>query len=320
MTEQHQQNRGATAQRRKDQGQAQRSGRGERPGQAPVWLRRIHESLSSEEAVVFCPERGEAVDVAACRRCGNCRGLFIDTTARSTFLRCAARPDRASVASTQQEPQGEEAQEARAVRGENLDGTQGTAPPEDARMVPGDRYEPVRFAARPVGELMSSPVRCVSPDMRLEELAALFVCYNISAAPVADRDGLCIGLVSKSDLIRRYAELPGADLQLDDQIGRADLEQDPSERQVVAAPHTVADVMTPLIFSVLEEATIAEAAALMAYEGVHHLMVRQQEGQPVGMLSSLDVLRQLAVDEGHLVPKERGQQHNSRRSTAADGD
>jgi CBS domain-containing protein len=60
--------------------------------------------------------------------------------------------------------------------------------------------------------------------------------------------------------------------------------------------------MTPLVFSVPETATLAEASALMAYEGVHRLVVVGPDNAIVGIISSMDVLRWVARQSGYLFP------------------
>jgi predicted transcriptional regulator len=55
-------------------------------------------------------------------------------------------------------------------------------------------------AAVRVRDVMSSPVVCVPPDMRLKEVADLLVTRAISAVPVVE-DGELVGIVSEADLV-----------------------------------------------------------------------------------------------------------------------
>jgi CBS domain-containing protein len=80
-----------------------------------------------------------------------------------------------------------------------------------------------------------------------------------------------MGIVSKSDLLQRH------------QGGRA------------------RDVMMPLVFSLAETATVGQAAALMAAEGIHRVVVTARDGSLLGIVSSLDVMRWLAEREGWLI-------------------
>jgi predicted transcriptional regulator len=55
-------------------------------------------------------------------------------------------------------------------------------------------------AAVRVRDVMSSPVICVPPSMRLKEVADLLVSHRISAVPVVD-DGEQVGILSEADLV-----------------------------------------------------------------------------------------------------------------------
>jgi len=56
-----------------------------------------------------------------------------------------------------------------------------------------------------------------------------------------------------------------------------------------------------MTFALPEDATLSQASALMAYEGIHRLPVTCAEGKVVGIVSTLDILRWLAEQDGYLV-------------------
>ena len=60
--------------------------------------------------------------------------------------------------------------------------------------------------------------------------------------------------------------------------------------------------MMPMAFSIHEDATVGEASAMMAVEGVHRLPVVDEDGDIVGMLSTTDVVRWVAERAGYLAP------------------
>jgi CBS domain-containing protein len=67
--------------------------------------------------------------------------------------------------------------------------------------------------------------------------------------------------------------------------------------------------MSPLVFTLHPEDDVADAAALMAYEGVHHVVVSLGDDRPLGIVSSLDVLRWLAqsrLSEREQVERDAG--------------
>ena len=64
---------------------------------------------------------------------------------------------------------------------------------------------------------------------------------------------------------------------------------------------TAADVMTPVVFAVLEETELSRAAALMAVEGIGALPVVMADGSVGGLLTAVDVLRWIARADGFQV-------------------
>ncbi len=117
-----------------------------------------------------------------------------------------------------------------------------------------------------IADVMSRDVACVRDDVSVESLTALFRDRDISGAPVVDVDGFPVGMVSKSDLVRERWE--------HDAI--------------------VAELMTPLAFTLREDDPLSRAAAVMSVERVHHLPVVAADGRVVGILSSLDFARWVA--------------------------
>ena len=62
---------------------------------------------------------------------------------------------------------------------------------------------------------------------------------------------------------------------------------------------TVGAIMTPAVYSVTPETTVADATAVIAFEGMHHLPVVDASGTLVGMVSALDVLDWIARPAGY---------------------
>ena len=123
----------------------------------------------------------------------------------------------------------------------------------------------------PVSSIMSSDVICAQRSIGVEALAALMVRYHIGSIPVVDDRGKPIGMITKLDLIERLSCLPG---------------------------RTAEDGMMPFALSLGDRATVAHAAAMMALEDDHHIPVVTASGAIIGIVSSLDVVRWLARQEG----------------------
>jgi CBS domain-containing protein len=142
-----------------------------------------------------------------------------------------------------------------------------------------------------VTELMSPSALCVTEDVAVAEVATLFLERGISAAPVVDRRGQPLGMVTKTDLVRGHLE-----------DGDAPQDEPPPEvaslgrgYHVVRLPGTTAaDLMMPLAFTLPEDASVRDAAAMMAVESVHHVPVVDASGAVVGVISALDLARWIA--------------------------
>ncbi len=137
----------------------------------------------------------------------------------------------------------------------------------------------VDAASAPLTLIMARRVVCVRGDMDSSQARDRMLERGLSGLPVVDNWGRAIGVISKTDLVEH--EVTGTP------IGRQ-----------------VADVMTPLVFSLPPEASIGRAAALMAYEGIHRVVVVDRSGYVVGLVSALDIARWLGTRCGHPVGTE----------------
>jgi CBS domain-containing protein len=138
----------------------------------------------------------------------------------------------------------------------------------------------------PVSRIMARHVICVQADMPLRALAALLMRRHISGVPVVDEEFRPLGMVSKTDLIRRTAPSEGDGLERSaDEANDAD-----------KLTGFVGEAMTPSVTSVGERASVLEAAAIMADRRVHRLPVVGRDGRIVGVVSSIDVLAWISRD------------------------
>jgi CBS domain-containing protein len=237
--------------------------------QLRVTFRRVRGERASERRVlaVFCPRQTQAVELGECNDCPHCEGLSVDQTDRPTFLRCrwAHDADPVGVAASSQA---------------------WTEPPPDTLLQ----------------SVMTSPARCVPPDLSIDALVKLFLEQGISATPVVDERGRAIGIVSKTDVLRRFANDGHVGMEVD---GDSTTSLDIGLTSELASGNRVRDVMTHVVFTLQAEASLSRAAALMAYEGVHRVVVVAADGTAIGIVSSLDILRWLASRDGYIVPSPR---------------
>lgn len=147
--------------------------------------------------------------------------------------------------------------------------------------------------ARRVKDVMNPDIMTVADDMTTDELARYLTEREISGAPVVDSQGCVIGVVSMTDIGRHLAEpsefASSRRSEFYDLGGDATLEERFLEESAVA----VRDVMTPVVQHVPANAAIAEAARIMVEQHIHRLVVTQGK-EPVGIITSMDLLRVVA--------------------------
>ena len=72
--------------------------------------------------------------------------------------------------------------------------------------------ECIKVENRRIGDLMVTPVVTAEPGTTVPELADLLVQHHIKRLPIV-QDGKIIGIVSRADLIRTFAQTPDAVLE-----------------------------------------------------------------------------------------------------------
>ncbi len=172
-------------------------------------------------------------------------------------------------------------------------------------------------------DVMTTDLVTVSPQMSLHELAEVFASRKISGAPVVSGEDL-VGVISASDILEFEATSPGSPRLRADQTewgeydagdeadGEyagasyftdywADAGADVLERiETSDGPewnhlggHTVAEAMTPSVWSLDSATPIRDAARLMLEHGIHRILV-VDAGLLVGIVSMTDVVRAVA--------------------------
>ncbi len=113
-----------------------------------------------------------------------------------------------------------------------------------------------------VRDVMSSPVKTLAVDTKIDEVVDFFKTHKISGAPVVNKQGFAMGIISRSDLFSQKG------------IG---------ERRVQ-------DFMTPFVFEVTPDDSLLQVARAMVDAKVHRI-VALEERKPVGIVTSLDLVK-----------------------------
>lgn len=144
-----------------------------------------------------------------------------------------------------------------------------------------------------VENMMTNLVHCVGPDTSMQELKRLFQKQGISAAPVADKMGALLGVISKTNLLnaslakdRQFDFYPDFFHMPSYQAGH---EHHPSDVFTELAG-TVKEYMTKDSFTIGPDEDLSVAARTMFENRIHHLIVTKHD-KVVGVISSFDILK-----------------------------
>jgi len=142
-------------------------------------------------------------------------------------------------------------------------------------------------------DIMTRDVITVPADMDLRDLAHLFIQSEIAGAPVVDTEGDLVGVISLNDLVY-YSLTRDDELRVDSyfyQSAKLQGQHVPKGFQIEDCnTGKVSDVMTPVVHSVSERATLPAIARKMASLHVHRVIVRRRD-KVVGIISATDMLR-----------------------------
>lgn len=130
----------------------------------------------------------------------------------------------------------------------------------------------ISFAASPVvaatvRDIMQSEVLAVVPEMTVRELIHLLLEERISGAPVLGPTGKVLGVVSSTDVLRMAASGTAPDA-------------------------SVAEIMTPVAFTVHPEESLSDLARFFRRGRVHRALV-MEDGVLLGVVTPFDVLNAL---------------------------
>ena len=111
-------------------------------------------------------------------------------------------------------------------------------------------------------DIMTRDIITVSPTMSVKNLALALIKNQISGAPVADKNGKLVGVVSEADMIAKNGK-------------------------------DVKSIMSKKIISVSEETSVEEIARLMTAHAIKRLPVMKNDAI-VGIVSRADIVSAIA--------------------------
>lgn len=124
-----------------------------------------------------------------------------------------------------------------------------------------------------VRDIMTRHVLTLRASASVRSAAWSLHTAHVSGAPVRDNDGNVVGVLSTTDLSA---------------LARAG--DDP---ELVS----IADAMTPVVWSIHPDAPAIDAVRMMVARGIHRVLAVRRPGEVEGIVTAMDVLRALA--DGH---------------------
>lgn len=124
-------------------------------------------------------------------------------------------------------------------------------------------------------KIMSSPVECLRPDMKLSEARRILTESNFHHLPVVEESSKVVGIISSTDLLQISCEAYGVEGEQMDSV----LDRQFKLTEVMKEPVVVN-----------QNDTIRHAAEILAAGKIHSLPVVDDDGKLHGIITSTDLI------------------------------
>ena len=140
-------------------------------------------------------------------------------------------------------------------------------------------------------DIMTTEVITVKKETPLKELAEILYNHHINGVPVVDHEGLLIGIICESDLIRKDKKLhiPTV-VALFDAVFYLESSKNIEKEIKQISATTVSDLFTREVVTVDEKTAIDEIATIMTQKKIYTIPVMDGE-RLVGIVGKGDVIR-----------------------------
>lgn len=140
-------------------------------------------------------------------------------------------------------------------------------------------------------DIMRKKVVTVTPDATVQELTQLLLEKRITGAPVVDRKGQLVGVVSQTDLVRHDREegcaaVPNYHVEPEEGLRAEGLHVENPDLT------RVSEIMTPNAISFEEATPIRDLAKEMLRRHIHRVPITRK-GALCGIVTSMDLLKAL---------------------------
>ncbi len=143
-------------------------------------------------------------------------------------------------------------------------------------------------------DIMTRQVITVSPETSIEELAKILIENRISGAPVVDKEGNLIGIVTENDLINQNKRLhiPTV-IRLFDAMIMLERPKKIEEEIKRLTATKVWDICTKQVITINEDTSLQDIATIMSEKKVHLLPV-MRDNKLVGIIGKADLIKAMA--------------------------
>jgi len=150
---------------------------------------------------------------------------------------------------------------------------------------------------RRVREIMSRDVVTLSSEDTIHDALEMLIANRVSALPVIDRKNHCVGILSTTDLLDFTHDVE------DEMLSVEELEPSPTRSWLtdqliqMIGKEPISHYMSKDVDTIEMESSVSKAAHEMVRNRIHHLPVIDSNNRLVGIISTMDVLAEVADGE-----------------------
>lgn len=150
-----------------------------------------------------------------------------------------------------------------------------------------------------VSNIMTRKLITVTADTTIEDISKLIIANRISGVPVVDSDNRVVGMVTQSDIIfRQIHNEPTFVATTEDLVL---LKEGMKAEKRFGAGNTAKDIMTSPVITAHENDSIREVVELITKEKIKRVVIVDEEGRLVGIVSKMDIVRALGFEAKNVI-------------------
>lgn len=150
-----------------------------------------------------------------------------------------------------------------------------------------------------VSNIMTRKLITVTADTAIEDISKLIIANRISGVPVVDSDNRVVGMVTQSDIIfRQIHNEPTFAASTEDLVL---LKEGMKAEKRFGAGNTAKDIMTSPVITAHENDSIREVVELITKEKIKRVVIVDEEGHLVGIVSKMDIVRALGFEAKNVI-------------------